>query len=61
MAIPISWSLTPARSDASSLMIEFASRAFRRPVEHSEVTEYISHVHALMDEGTDLRSSIQIG
>jgi hypothetical protein len=49
------------QSDAQQLMVAFASRAFRRPVNADEIATYVAYVHELLDEGADFVSAIRVG
>ena len=49
------------RLDATTLIKQFARRAFRRPVTEAETADYVTLVHAALDRGEDLASALRIG
>jgi len=49
------------KADITKLMVAFATRAFRRPVEHAEISSYIDRVIVTLDGGLSLAEAIQGG
>ena len=48
-------------ADIAKLMVAFATRAFRRPVERVEISSYVDRVIATLDGGLSLAEAIQGG
>lgn len=49
------------KQDATKLMAAFATRAFRRPVEASEIDAYVREVHLSIDQGKPLSDALLNG
>jgi hypothetical protein len=53
--------LDPLKVDIEQVITRFASRAFRRPLERSEVDHYIAFVRKRVEQGESLEASVKLG
>lgn len=49
------------KADATNLLVSFASRAMRRPVQSTEIQSYIDEVHEELDRGKPLADALRNG
>lgn len=49
------------QADTERLLLNFAARAFRRPVDRTEIAAYIDLVHAALEEGTAPLAALRTG